>query len=87
MTTVSKQFFLADRNPSNWALVHTTTIDEEDNEVDGVSATNIVTGSTFRGTVTAFNAYLAMVPGDDYNIEELYDLEPGVLTPPVLNTN
>jgi len=49
MATVSKQFFLADRNPSNWSITHTVTIDEEDNEVDGVSALNIVTGSTFRG--------------------------------------
>ncbi len=85
MTTVSKQLFLADRNPSNWQITLTITHDEEDNEIEGVAATNIVTGSTFRGTIREFNEYLVMVPGDDYNLEALYDLDTGVLTPPMLS--
>jgi len=87
MTTVSKQFFLTDRNPSNWDITTVIVTDEEDNETEEVRAVNRVTGTVFADTMEEFNAYLSMVPGNDYNIEELYELESGVLTPPVLNNN
>lgn len=53
MPNVSREVFLADRRPNNWEVVITGS---------NVAATNFVTGTVFTGTVTQFNAYLAVQP-------------------------
>lgn len=78
MPNVSKEFFLADRNHSNWTLTVTEPVEEE--EVATVVATNKITGTEFTGTVAEFNDYLAVVLGDAHKPENVYDLVTGALS-------
>lgn len=78
MPNVSKEFFLADRNPSNWTLTVTEPVEEE--EVATVVAINKITESEFTGTVAEFNDYLAVVLGDAHKPENVYDLVTGALS-------
>lgn len=78
MPNVSKEFFLADRNPSNWTLTVTEPVEEE--EVATVVAINKITESEFTGTVAEFNDYLAVVLGDAHKPENVYDLTTGALS-------
>ena len=78
MPNVSKEFFLADRNPNNWILVVTEPAEEE--ELATVAATNKITGTEFEGTVTDFNAYLAVPLGTEHKPADVYDLTTGALS-------
>lgn len=78
MPNVSKEFFLADRNHSNWTLTVTEPVEEE--EVATIVATNKITGTEFEGTVTDFNAYLAVPLGTEHKPADVYDLTTGALS-------
>lgn len=77
MPNVSKEFFLEDRNPSNWTLAVTEPVEEE--EVATVVAANKITESEFSGTVAEFNDYLAIALGNVYTPNDVYDLATGTL--------
>lgn len=77
MPNVSKEFFLEDRNPSNWTLTVTEPVEEE--EVATVVAANKITESEFSGTVSEFNAYLAIPLGGVHTPDNVYDLTTGTL--------
>ncbi len=77
MPNVSKEFFLEDRNPSNWTLAITEPVEE--GEVPTVIAFNKITESEFTGTVAEFNDYLAIALGGVYMPDTVYDLATGTL--------